>query len=54
MEMSQGNSLYTYLKQTDIAVIFFYKIGQKEGGTGSVLGGKHQWETGNKGKCAGG
>jgi hypothetical protein len=35
MEMSQGNSLYSYLKQTKMS--FFYKSGEQEGITGSVF-----------------
>jgi hypothetical protein len=37
MEMSQGNSLCSDLKQTKISLFFFfYKIGKQEGGTGPV------------------
>jgi hypothetical protein len=31
MEMSQGNSLCSYFKQTKISFFFFYKIGEQEG-----------------------
>jgi hypothetical protein len=33
MEMSQGNSLCSYLKEK-CHFFFFYKIGEQEGGTG--------------------
>jgi hypothetical protein len=36
MEMSQGNSMYSYLKQTKMLFFFFYKI--REGGVIPVLG----------------
>jgi hypothetical protein len=44
MEMSQGNSLYSCLKQTRHFFLFFYKLGEKEGGAGPILGvgGWHQ------------
>jgi hypothetical protein len=39
MEMSQGNPLHSYLKQTNKNVIlFFYKIGELVGKTGPVKG----------------
>jgi hypothetical protein len=39
MEMLQGNSLYSYLKQTKNVIFFlFYKIREQEGRTGPVLG----------------
>jgi hypothetical protein len=38
MEMSQGNSLYSYLKQTKNVFCFFYKMGEQEGRTGPVWG----------------
>jgi hypothetical protein len=42
MEISQGNFLhsYFYLKQVKISFfsLFFYKIREQEGGTGSALG----------------
>jgi hypothetical protein len=41
MKMSQENSLYSYLKQTNIS--FFYIIGEQEGRTASA-GGGDQWE----------
>jgi hypothetical protein len=34
MEMSQGNSLCRYLKQTKMSYFFFYKTEEKEGKTG--------------------
>jgi hypothetical protein len=40
MEMSQGNSLYSHLKQTKMSFYFllFYKIVEQVGGTGPVWG----------------
>jgi hypothetical protein len=38
MEMSQGNLLYSYLKQTKIPVVVFFKNGEQEGKTGPVWG----------------
>jgi hypothetical protein len=38
MEMSKGNSLYSYLKQTKMS-FFFHKTGEQEGKTGPALGG---------------
>jgi hypothetical protein len=38
MEMSQGNSLCNYLKQTKMSFFFFYKIGEQEGRTGPAWG----------------
>jgi hypothetical protein len=38
MEMSQGNSLYSSLKQTKMSFFFFYKTGEQEDGAGSVWG----------------
>jgi hypothetical protein len=34
MEMSQGNSLCSYLKQTRMSFFFIYKIGEQEGRAG--------------------
>jgi hypothetical protein len=31
MEISQGNSLYSYLKQTKISFSLFYKIREQDG-----------------------
>jgi hypothetical protein len=42
MEMSQGNSLYSYLKQ--IKMSFFYKNGEQECIIGLV------WEVGTRGR----
>jgi hypothetical protein len=38
MEMSQGNSLHSYLKQK-CHFFSFYKIGEQNGGTGPAWGG---------------
>jgi hypothetical protein len=38
MEMSQGNSMCNYLRQTNMSLIFFYKIRGQEGGTDPVWG----------------
>jgi hypothetical protein len=37
MEMSQWNTLYSYLKQTKMS--YFYKNGEQEGKTDTVWGG---------------
>jgi hypothetical protein len=51
MEMSQGNSLCSYLKQTKMSFFsFFYKIGEQEGWTGPSWGGWYQWERGGGGE----
>jgi hypothetical protein len=34
MEVSQGNSLHSYLKQAKISFFFFYKIKEQESGIG--------------------
>jgi hypothetical protein len=36
MELSQGNSLCSYLKQIKNVIFFFYKIREKEGRKGPV------------------
>jgi hypothetical protein len=38
MEISQGNSLCSYLKQTKISFFFFYKIREQKGRMGSSWG----------------
>jgi hypothetical protein len=38
MEMSQGNSLYSYLQQTKMSFFFFYKIREQEGRRGPAWG----------------
>jgi hypothetical protein len=38
MEMSQGNSLCSYHKQTKMSLFFFYKIGEEEGKRSPVWG----------------
>jgi hypothetical protein len=54
MEMSQGNSLHSYLKQTKMSFFFFfYKIREQEGGTGPVWRGWYQWEGEEVGKGCG-
>jgi hypothetical protein len=50
MEMSHGNSLFSYLKQTKMSFFFFYKIGEQEERTGPVRGGWYQWEGGGCGE----
>jgi hypothetical protein len=47
MEMSQGNSLCSYLKSTKLSFFFFYKIVEQEGRTGLV------WGVGTSGKEGG-
>jgi hypothetical protein len=42
MEMSQGDSLYGYLKETKMSFFFFSKNGEQEGKTGRL----YQWEWG--------
>jgi hypothetical protein len=44
MEMSQGNSLYIYLKQTKMSFFFFRKTEQE--GNQVLSGGWYQWEGG--------
>jgi hypothetical protein len=49
MEMSQGNSLYSYLKHTKMSFFFFYKIREMKGKTCPVwgvvpVGGGKMWE----------
>jgi hypothetical protein len=46
--MSQGTSLYSYLKQKKRVIFysFFYRIGGQEGRTGTALGGWYQWKQG--------
>jgi hypothetical protein len=53
MGTTQGNSLcsYLYLKLAKtscfsfyLSCFFFYKVGEQEDGTGSGVGGCHQWE----------
>jgi hypothetical protein len=51
MEMSQGNSLYSYFKQTKMSLFFIYKIGEQEAEqvlTG-VFGTSGRWEELEKG-----
>jgi hypothetical protein len=43
MEVAQGNSLCSYLKQTKNVIFFIHKIREQEGGTGSA------WKVGNSG-----
>jgi hypothetical protein len=55
MEMSQGNSLCSYIKQTKKSLFFFYKFGEQEGGTGSgtglvPVGGGRRWGK-DEGRC---
>jgi hypothetical protein len=54
MEMLQGNFLCSYLKQAKMSFFFlsffFYKIGDQEGGIGSVWGGWYQGEWGGGGE----
>jgi hypothetical protein len=40
IEMSQGNSLCSYLKQAKMSFYFFYKIGEQEGSPGGGVLGK--------------
>jgi hypothetical protein len=40
MEMPQGNSLCSYLKQTKMSFFFFYKIGKQVGKTGTAWNGR--------------
>jgi hypothetical protein len=46
---NQGNSLYSYLKQTKMSFFFFYRIKEQEGRTGPVWGVWYQWEGGEYG-----
>jgi hypothetical protein len=49
--MSQGNSLYSYFKQTKMSFLFFfYKIREQEGRTSPVWGGWYQWKWGGGGE----
>jgi hypothetical protein len=49
VEMSQGNSLYSYLKQTKMS-FFKIEIGEQEGRTGPVRGDLYLWEGGGVGE----
>jgi hypothetical protein len=46
MEMSQGNSLCSNLKQIKmlLLLLFFYKIGEQKAGTGPSWGGRRRGE----------
>jgi hypothetical protein len=47
MEISQGNSLYSYIKGTKMSFFFFFlftNVGEQEGGTGPAWVGWYQWE----------
>jgi hypothetical protein len=44
MEVSQGNSLCSYLKQANMLFFFFYKIRDQEGRTGLI------WVVGTSGR----
>jgi hypothetical protein len=50
MEVLQGNSLCSYLKQAKMSFFssffFLYKIGEQEIRTGPAWGGWYQWEGG--------
>jgi hypothetical protein len=50
MEMSQGNSLYSYLKQTNMSFFFLLQNCRTVGQNGSCLGGWYQWEGEEAGK----
>jgi hypothetical protein len=50
MEMSQGNSLWSSLKQTKKALFSFTKLGEQEGRIGHAWRGWYQWEGDNVGK----
>jgi hypothetical protein len=47
MEISQGNYLCSYLKQTKI-LLFFYKIGEQEGRKAPVWVSLYQWVGGKR------
>jgi hypothetical protein len=53
MEMPQGNSLCSYLKQTKMTFFFCYKTGEQEDRTGPVWGlvpvGGRMWAKGVEG-----
>jgi hypothetical protein len=52
MEVPQGNSLCSYLKQPKMSVffllLFLYKIKEQEDGNGPTWGGWFQWEGGRR------
>jgi hypothetical protein len=54
MEMSQGNSLCSYLKQRKMSIVFFYTIREKRRAEQVLMGGGgvswHQWEGGGCGE----
>jgi hypothetical protein len=50
VEVSQGNSLCSYLKQTKMSFFFFYKIGAQEGGTGELFGTSGRGQEVGKGR----
>jgi hypothetical protein len=43
MEVPQGNSLYSYLKQPKMSFFFFYKIREQEDETGPAWGERCCW-----------
>jgi hypothetical protein len=51
MEVPEGNTLCSYLKQAKMSSIFFsYKSGKQDGGTGPAWVSWHQWEGEEVGK----
>jgi hypothetical protein len=50
MEMSQGNSLCSYLKLAKMSFFFFHQIGKQEGRKGPPWGDWYQWEEEEVGK----
>jgi hypothetical protein len=46
MDISQGNSLFSYLKQTKMSIFFIYKTGEQEDGVGPAWQDWYQWEQG--------
>jgi hypothetical protein len=51
MEISQRNSLCSYLEQTKMSLFFIYKVEKQEGGTGTAwMKGWYQREVGEGGE----
>jgi hypothetical protein len=52
MEVPQGDSLCSYLKQAQMSFFFFCKVEKQDGKTGPSWGVWYQWEVGGGEKRA--